>query len=65
MCWMLFLLAALSGLHQAELLATHFGITAAEVRYAIGGLLLGLPVALGITAAEQRLGATRHRFSRY
>lgn len=65
MCWLLFLLLALSGLHQADALAAHFAIGASEIRYAIGGLLLGLPVALAVSAFEQRVTATRRRFSRY
>lgn len=65
MCWLLFLLLALSGLHQAEALSAHLMLTPSEIRYAIGGLLLGLPVALAISAFEQRLTETRRRFSRY
>jgi len=64
-CWLLFLLLALSGLHYAEPLSAHLMLTPSEVRFAIGGLLLGLPVALAISAFEQRLTATRQRFSRY
>lgn len=65
MLWLLFLALALTGLHQADLLAAHVAASAGEIRYAIAGALLGLPIALAISAFEQRTTAFRRRFSRY
>lgn len=65
MPWLLFLITACCGLHYAESLAAYVAISASEIRYAIGGLLLGLPIALAISAFGQRVTSLRRRFSRY
>jgi hypothetical protein len=63
--WLFFLFVAFSGLYHAEAVSAHFALTPSEVRYAIGGVLLGLPIALAISSVEGRLTATRRRFGRY
>ena len=65
MTWLIFLFLAFSGLYHADLLSAHFTLSLSEVRFAICGVLLGLPIALAISTLEARLTATRRRFSRY
>ncbi|MGH0030981.1 MAG: hypothetical protein ACQGVC_14400 [Myxococcota bacterium] len=65
MPWLFLLLLAAAGFHQADALAAHLAPSAAELRWAIGGLLLGLPIALAISAFEHRAASLRSRFSRY
>lgn len=52
--WLLLLLTPLTGLWFAEAISAHVLMTASEIRCAIGGILLGLPIAPAIAFCEHR-----------